>query len=519
MGCLSFILKSWTFTAVLVAVLAGVYVQELEQFRELSAGAQWVNWIGEYSCGARVGIERPKDVAELTAAVRKHASVRAGATGHSFNFMGCPAAEEGVVVDMKNLVDVKVNTLEGGKYSVTGHAGVKMGNLQNALFARGLTLRVPPGNSAYTLGGCIATGCHNLGQSHAQDLLAVTFVMANGTVKEVKRGEPDFDAAAVSLGRMGVILSVTLEVLPYRSLLWEAEQLEMPSNLEILNILENMTKRMTSQETVGNKLVFYLATKVMMMEHWVPTGRAAEVEETGDAAKYLNPQPFRVGQGKLSEALDAGRRFFFGVTPLPVLNAMQVPAELGFRSLHSSPLLAGVRSALGWQHSPESRGEGTAKPTGNLYTWAGWIDEVMNLMMGLRHVEVIFPLEPKDKAEKCLDAVFAHRHLAWWRLNVRTMASEGFHLSSTHSPSKDKEFFLRVDFVGPGSLLDLPSGEASLTEQLHRDCPGWRKHWGKGLFATSAEERWGDPTSFLEVVSRWDPTGKFKPKAVPTWLA
>jgi len=427
--------------------------------------------------------------------------------------------EKGAVVDMSGFVDVKVSSLGGGRYSVTGQAGIKMGNLQNALFARGLTLRVPPGNSAYTLGGCLATGCHNLGQSHAQDLLAITFVMHNGTVREVKRGDPDFDAAAVSLGRLGIILSVTLEVLPYRSLLWEAEQIEMPAVPEILTILENMTKRMTSQETVGNKLVFYLATKVMMMEHWIPTGRAAVVDEGGEPLlPYLNTQPFRIGQGMLSEALDATRRFLFGAIPLPVLSAMQVPAEAGFRALHSSPHLAVVRQALGWQHSPENRGEGTSRPTGNQYTWAGWIDEVMNLAMGLRHVEVIFPLEPKDTAAKCLDAVFAHRHLAWWRLNVRTMGSEGFHLSSTHSLGEERVYFLRVDFVGPGSLLDMPSGEASLTAQLHEVCPGWRKHWGKGLFSSSAEERWGDPASFIKVASQWDPEGKFKSKASPSWL-
>jgi len=174
---------------------------------------------------------------------------------------------------------------------------------------------------------------------------------------------------------------------------------------------------------------------------------------------------------------------------------------------------------LGWQHSPEARGEGTARPTGSQYTWAGWLDEVMNLIMGLRHVEVIFPLEPRDRAARCLDAVFAHRHLTWWRLNVRTMKSEDYLLSSTHSPGGSAPVtFLRVDFVGPGPLLDLPSGEASLTSRLRRDCPGWRKHWGKGLFKTSSEERWGDPKAFLEVAARWDPEGKFLPLGSPSWL-
>jgi len=372
------------------------------------------------------------------------------------------------------------------------------------------------------VGGCIATGCHNLGQSHAQDLLAVTFVLHNGTVREVKRGDPDFSAAAVSMGRLGIILSATLEVLPYRTLQWFAEQLPMPETPEVVKILERMTERQSSRETVGNKLVFYLATQVMMMEHWVPTGRAASLEESSSGSPlrpYHNPQGFRLGQGQFSNVLDHIRHIAFGLAPHWWLSLLQVPAEMGFRGLHSSPLLSGVRKALGWQHSPEARGEASAKPTGNQYTWAGWIDEVTNLIMGLRHVEVIFPLHPPQQAANCLNAVFAHKHLAWWRLNVRTQKSESFLLSSTHSPAGSEPVtFLRVDFVAPGALLDIPSGEASLTAQLHRECPGWRKHWGKGLFATSAEEQWGEPKVFLEAVGRWDPVGKFRPRATPSWL-
>lgn len=405
-----------------------------------------------------------------------------------------------------------------------GEAGITMGQLQNAVLARGLTLRVPPGNSAYTLGGCLAMGCHNLGHSHAQDLLALTLVLHNGSLREVRRGEPDFNAAAVSLGRLGVILSATLEVLPYRSIQWTAEQLLMPGTDGVVELLENMTGRQPSRETVGNTLVFYPATCVMMLEHWVPAGRAASLESSSEPLKpYVNPQGFRLGQGTLSNFVKASRQMVFGLMPGWFLGSLQIPAELGFWALHSSPLLARVRQVLGWQCSPEARGEASTRLTGNQYTWAGWIDEVMNVAMGLRHVEVIFPLQPKERAVKCLDAVFAHKHLAWWRLNVRTQPSEGFWLSSTHAEESDdtgsaRSVFLRMDFVAPGPLLDSPSGETSLTARLLAECPGWRKHWGKALFASSAEERWGEPEQFLEAVDRWDPQGKFQPQGLPKWL-
>jgi len=502
------------------ALAAGLYANELSKFRENDAGTRWVNWIGEFDCGPGVAIERPATVEALQEAVRRHHAVRAVATGHSFNPFACPSFPQGAVIDTTALRAVKVEP-HGDGHKVVAEAGVKMGQLQNEILARGLTLRVPPGNSAYTLGGCIATGCHNLGQSHAQDLLAVTIVQHNGSIVEVKRGDADFDAAAVSLGRLGVILSATLEVLPYRTLQWSAEALPLADTPGVIDKLLAMTERQTSRETVGNKLVFYLATGVMMMEHWVPMGRAASLQDAGEPLPpYVNRQPFRVGQGALTRMYAELRAAAFGATPLGVLNALQVPAEMAFKGLHSSPALAAVRKALGWQHSPEARGEGSERPTGNQYTWAGWLDEVMNLLMGLRHVEVIFPLEPKDKAVRCLDAVFAHRHLAWWRLNVRTQQSEGFHLSSTYGePGAKPVSFARVDFVGPGALLDLPTGEASLTARLRSECPGWRKHWGKGLFATSAEEQWGNPAAFLEAAARWDPASKFVPLKNPRWLS
>jgi len=444
--------------------------------------------------------------------------VRVAATGHSFNPFACPADSSGAVVDIRGFRELEVIKLPDGRHAVSAQAGITMGQLQNLILAQGLTLRVPPGNSAYTLGGCLATGCHNLGQGHAEDLLSITFVLHDGSVREVLRGDSDFNAAAVSLGRLGVILSATLEVLPYRALHWSSEELPMPAELP-WETLKEMASKQTSKETIGNKLVFYFASKVFMVEHWTATGRVTTVGPSEPLDPYVNRQPFRLGQGTFSDFLARARKGVFSLVPLWVLQRVQAPAEHAFRSLHSSAEMAKVRQALGWQHSPESRGDGADRPKGNQWTWAGWLDEVVNLFMGLRHVEVIFPLHPREQAIKCFDVVFAHQHLAWWRLNIRTMPSDEFFVSSTHSPASNRTTFLRVDFVAPGGLLEIDSGEASLTEQLHRHCPGWRKHWGKGLWKTSSDEKWGDAAAFLEVVRRWDPKSKFQPQDSPAWLS
>ena len=152
---------------------------------------------------------------------------------------------------------------------------------------------------------------------------------------------------------------------------------------------------------------------------------------------------------------------------------VQTAAESLFKGLHTSESLSVVRSLLGWQHSPDGRGEVHQKPKGYLYTWAGWLDEIVNLFMGLQHVEVIFPLYPIDRATQCVQTVLDFKHLAWWRLNIRAMGAEAFPLSSVHSslPVNPKNVsataFLRVDFVTPMKLLQVSRCAAPMAYDVH----------------------------------------------------
>lgn len=282
--------------------------------------------------------------------------------------------------------------------------------------------------------------------------------------------------------------------------------------------LEKMSKRQKNEETIGNKLVFYSESGILVEEHWVATGRTTD-HTYQELKPYDNQQIFRLGQGGLfSESLRWTQTFLYGITPMPILLFQQWMAEEIFRALHTSDRLAGFRKMVGWQHSPEARGEGSKRPSGLQYTWAGWLDEIVNLLTGLQHTEVIFPMQPAQQAEACLKIVFKYRHISWWRVNVRAMDSEDFYLSSVHhAKGSEKGVFLRVDFVGPRALIE--QNEVPMKEELARECPGWRKHWGKALFrTTNTEEKWGRAKEFVEVVKRYDPDLKFRPKGLPTWL-
>lgn len=513
-GCCS---CCYSLSVLFIAILVGFWMYELEIWRK--SPRRWANWIGDWPCPTTVTIHTPTTIEALQEVVRSQKKLRAVATGHSFNTMACPDDDTGAVVDMRKFSKVKVHMgSSDDDHTVLAEAGITMGQLQNEILAYGLTLRVPPGNPAYTLGGCIATGCHNLGQSHAADLLSLELVLHNGTLRTISRGDPDFLAAAVSLGHLGVLYRLKLQILPYRSLKWWAESTSIPSIPEILDRLEKMSQRQKNEETIGNKLVFYSASGVLVEEHWVATGRTTN--HTYQALKpYSNAQVFRLGQGGVfSEVLRSTQTFFYGISPPSVLEAQQWLSEEIFRALHTADWLSSFRKLFGWQHSPEARGEGSARPSGLQYTWAGWLDEIVNLFTGLQHTEVIFPMRPAKQAEACLKIVFKYRHISWWRLNIRAMGSEDFLMSSVHhSTGSQKDVFLRTDFVGPRALIEL--NEEKMKEELARDCPGWRKHWGKALFrTTNTEEKWGRPKEFVEVVKRYDPDFKFRPKGLPTWL-
>jgi hypothetical protein len=489
-----------------------------------------VNWIGEYGCGGSVKIRTPQTLTELKDYVRNSRYVRAAATGRSFNPFVCPKDTAGTVVDMRAFKHAEIVDLKDGRYAVKAQAGIEMGQLQNLVLAHGLTLRIPPGNPGYSWGAVVANGCHNLGQSHAEDYLAVTFITHDGSEREVKRGQPDWLAAGMSQGRLGVILDATIEVLPYRSFQWSAEQFPIPDMDGIIKDVDVLGKNVTSTErtsaqrevATGNKLVFYMENGVLVKEYWEAQPRTSTTALENVTVKalppYENPLMFRLGQSAFSRFLSSMNGAIFKVSPPWLLHYLQVPAEMAFMGMHTAASLQWVRQLVGWQHSPQSRGDMGARPSGHQFTWGAWIDEAFNWLMRLQHVEVIFPTEPQEKAAKCLEAVFAYRHLFWFRLNIRVMKAEEWYLSAVHSNDR-RTAFARVDFIVPGALLESSSsGAAALTERLHNDCPGWRKHWGKALWETSAEEAWGEPKAFADVAARWDPEGKFEPRDMPKWL-
>ena len=169
------------------------------------------NWAGNLTYGAHT-VHRPTTVDELRDVVRAATRVRAIGSRHSFNRIADTDDAQVSVADLPVVVDV-----DESARLVTVSAGLRYGELVEQLDAAGWALPNLASLPHISVAGAIATGTHGSGDrngSLAAAVAAIRLVRADGELVDVRRGDPDFEGAVVSLGRLGVLTSVTLDVVP-----------------------------------------------------------------------------------------------------------------------------------------------------------------------------------------------------------------------------------------------------------------------------------------------------------------
>jgi alditol oxidase len=167
------------------------------------------NWAGNVTYST-TRILRPKSVAEAQELVAGAETVRALGTRHSFSLVGDSA---GVLISTENLNRI----VEIGDETVTVEAGIRYGELSRELESHGLALPNLASLPHVSVGGAIATGTHGSGagnQSLAAGIASLELVCADGSINRLRRGDADFDGAVVSLGAIGLVTRVSLDVVP-----------------------------------------------------------------------------------------------------------------------------------------------------------------------------------------------------------------------------------------------------------------------------------------------------------------
>ncbi|EFF93777.1 sorbitol oxidase [Streptomyces sp. e14] len=171
------------------------------------------NWAGNVAYTARE-VHRPESAGALRALVASSAKVRALGSGHSFNEIADPGPD-GVLLSLAALpaeadVDTAARTVRVG-------GGVRYAELARRVHAHGLALPNMASLPHISVAGSVATGTHGSGVANgplASAVREVELVTADGTRVTIARGDARFDGAVTSLGALGVVTALTLDLVP-----------------------------------------------------------------------------------------------------------------------------------------------------------------------------------------------------------------------------------------------------------------------------------------------------------------
>ncbi|WP_250291424.1 FAD-binding protein [Streptomyces atroolivaceus] len=173
--------------------------------------ARQTNWAGNVTFGAKQ-LYAPSSVARLQDIVAAGTAVRALGTGHSFNTV---ADTHGVLISVADLP--RSIEIDREARTATVSAGLRFGELTGTLHRSGFALHNLGSLPHISVAGACATGTHGSGvgnRSLAGAVRALEFVTADGEIVSLERGDADFDGAVVSLGALGVVTRLTLDLVP-----------------------------------------------------------------------------------------------------------------------------------------------------------------------------------------------------------------------------------------------------------------------------------------------------------------
>jgi alditol oxidase len=169
-----------------------------------------VNWAGTHAYRA-TRIHRPSTIEELQEIVARAPRIRVLGSRHSFS----DVADSAELVSLEGLpADIVVDR---ERMTVSVGAGVRYGELAEALNAEGLALHNLASLPHISIAGAIATATHGSGDGNGNLATAVAglqLVTSDGELIDVARGDSDFDGLVVGLGALGAVVRVMLDVEP-----------------------------------------------------------------------------------------------------------------------------------------------------------------------------------------------------------------------------------------------------------------------------------------------------------------
>jgi L-gulonolactone oxidase len=175
----------------------------------------WENWSGSVTAQPTDYYE-PETEADLVEIVERHApedSIRAVGAGHSFTRL---AETDDVLVSMDKFTGVESVDPDANQATVT--AGTRLEDMNATLAEHGLAMENLGDIDQQRLAGGMLTGTHGTGTEFgvlATQIAELRLVTASGEVETLTPEDGDrFEAAQVSLGALGLVSAITLDLLP-----------------------------------------------------------------------------------------------------------------------------------------------------------------------------------------------------------------------------------------------------------------------------------------------------------------
>jgi L-gulonolactone oxidase len=136
---------------------------------------------------------------------------------------GSKQSSADIASGLETLVDIttynKILSFNDSEHTVTVQSGVILGDLLDAIEAKGWCIPCLPDINTITIGGALATGTHGTsGKLLCEYMTDCSIVLADGSLKRINEKDEMIDAVRVSLGVLGVMSEITFKCEPIYTL-------------------------------------------------------------------------------------------------------------------------------------------------------------------------------------------------------------------------------------------------------------------------------------------------------------
>ncbi|TDD21713.1 FAD-binding protein [Nonomuraea diastatica] len=169
------------------------------------------NWAGNTAFRAQ-NVHHPTSLDELQRLVAASAQVRALGSAHSFNEVADATGDLVVLDRMPGAVEI-----DSAAATARVPARMTYARLAPVLHKAGFALTNMASLPHISVAGSVATGTHGSGEGIpglAAAVSSLDLVTADGSVLTISRGDAGFPGAVVALGALGVVTSLTLDLVP-----------------------------------------------------------------------------------------------------------------------------------------------------------------------------------------------------------------------------------------------------------------------------------------------------------------